>query len=82
MMTTTLTSKGQITIPKAVRDALHLACGDRVEFHVQNDSEALVRAVNTSVDQMFGRLRRPGQKAMSVAAMDQALRRRTQARQS
>jgi AbrB family looped-hinge helix DNA binding protein len=27
-----LTSKGQITIPKAVRDSLRLATGDRVEF--------------------------------------------------
>lgn len=32
MTEATLTSKGQITIPKAVRDALGLSTGDRVEF--------------------------------------------------
>ena len=32
MTTATLTSKGQITIPASVRDALHIGTGDRVEF--------------------------------------------------
>ena len=32
MTEATLTSKGQITIPKAVRDALGLTTGDRIEF--------------------------------------------------
>jgi AbrB family looped-hinge helix DNA binding protein len=32
MSTSTLTSKGQITIPAAVREALGVGAGDRVEF--------------------------------------------------
>ena len=32
MTTATVTSKGQITIPIAVREALHVSAGDRVEF--------------------------------------------------
>jgi len=32
MATATLTSKGQITVPKEVRDQLHLSTGDRVAF--------------------------------------------------
>ena len=32
MTTATVTSKGQITIPVQVRDALHVSAGDRVEF--------------------------------------------------
>lgn len=33
-MSTTLTSKGQVTIPKRIRDELHLLPGAAVEFSV------------------------------------------------
>lgn len=38
-----LTSKGQITIPKAVRDALGLRTGDAVLFHVENSVAMISR---------------------------------------
>lgn len=37
MSTATLTSKGQITIPKPVRDALGIEAGDRLEFFLRPD---------------------------------------------
>ena len=37
MSTATLTSKGQITIPKPIRDALGVEAGDRLEFLVRAD---------------------------------------------
>jgi AbrB family looped-hinge helix DNA binding protein len=39
----TVTSKGQITLPKAVRDALGLREGDRVVFRVDGDRAVLAR---------------------------------------
>lgn len=36
-MEATMTSKGQLTIPKAVRTALHLNAGDRIELFIRND---------------------------------------------
>lgn len=42
-MPTTMTIKGQVTIPKKVREALRLAPGDGVEFAVNADGEVVVR---------------------------------------
>lgn len=41
-MGTTLTSKGQVTIPKQVRDALDLTAGSEVEFAVNRDGEVVL----------------------------------------
>lgn len=38
-----LTSKGQVTVPKAVRDALGLEEGDQVVFHVEGNRAVLAR---------------------------------------
>ena len=43
-MATTITVKGQVTIPKHIRDALKLAPGSRVEFAVQDDKVVLYKA--------------------------------------
>ena len=41
-MPTTMTVKGQVTIPKKVRDALRLSPGDGVEFDVNRAGEVVV----------------------------------------
>jgi antitoxin PrlF len=41
-MATTLTSKGQVTIPKHIRDALHLPPGAAVEFSVNAGGEVVL----------------------------------------
>lgn len=41
-MATTMTVKGQVTIPKKVRDALRLAPGDGVEFGVNREGQVVV----------------------------------------
>lgn len=42
-MSTTLTSKGQVTIPKKIRDALHLLPGCEVEFSVSREGEVVLQ---------------------------------------
>ncbi|MEX0815001.1 MAG: AbrB/MazE/SpoVT family DNA-binding domain-containing protein [Dongiaceae bacterium] len=42
MPTATLTSKGQMTIPKVIRDELDLKPGDRVELNVLPDGRVLM----------------------------------------
>jgi len=44
-MSTTLTSKGQVTIPKRIRDALDLAPGSAVDFGVNRDGDVVIHKV-------------------------------------
>ena len=44
-MATTMTVKGQVTIPKKVRDALKLAPGDGVDFDVNREGQVVVHKV-------------------------------------
>lgn len=45
MPVSTLTSKYQATIPRAVRQALALGAGDRIEFLIERDGVRVRRAV-------------------------------------
>lgn len=49
MSTATVTSKGQTTIPKEVRDAAGLKAGDRIHFTVLADGTIILRVKNRSV---------------------------------
>jgi AbrB family looped-hinge helix DNA binding protein len=80
MVTATLTSKGQLTIPKAVRDSLRLHTGDRVAFVVHGDVEAVLKPVTKSVDEVFGRLHRPAQARRSIDDMKAAVAARMRSR--
>ncbi len=48
-MATTITVKGQVTIPKRVRDALQLKPGSHVEFAVENGRIVIRKADCTEV---------------------------------
>ncbi len=76
MALATLTSKGQVTIPKKVRDSLRLHAGDAIHFFITKDGDALLRPVTRKVDDVFGRLRKYGGKPVSVEEMDFAIKAR------
>ena len=46
-MTVRVTTKGQVTIPKHVRDRLGIRPGTKVEFEVAEDGRAYLRRVGT-----------------------------------
>ncbi len=79
MALATLTSKGQVTIPKAVRNSLHLLAGDKIEFVITEDKEALLRPVTRKVDDVFGRLHKPRRKPVSIDKMDAGIRQKMRA---
>jgi antitoxin PrlF len=68
MMTTdaTLTSKGQMTIPKAIRDSLGMKAGDRMTFTLMPDGIVVLRVKNKRVSDLGGTLHKKGRKALPV----------------
>lgn len=76
MPTATLTTKGQITIPREVRDHLGVDSGDRLSFTVQDDGSVVVRPLTRHVRELGGLLLRAGRRAVAVAEMDQGIARR------
>ena len=46
-MSTTVTTKGQVTIPKKIRDALKLLPGSAVEFAVNRAGEVVLQKTST-----------------------------------
>ena len=69
-MSATVTAKGQVTIPKPVRDLLGIAPGSRVDFRRAADgSVVLVRADDSNPASRFARLRGHAGTGMSTDAI-------------
>lgn len=68
-----ITSKGQITLPKEVRDRHRLKPGDAVEF-VERNGETIVKPKNLRAVDLIGILGPPPSgKSLSVEEMDEAI---------
>lgn len=73
-LTAKVTSKGQITIPKHVRESLKLQPGDKVRFEIGEDGCAQMRAMNRSIDDIVGMLKPYYDgPAISVEEMNEAI---------
>jgi len=56
-VTATLTSKGQVTIPKAIRDLLDLASQDLLIFTVRKPKEVVMTSIKTDLMSLRGALK-------------------------
>jgi antitoxin PrlF len=65
----TLTSKGQTTIPREIRDSLGLQPGDRMTFTLMPDGTVIMRAKTRSVMDVAGVLRKKGRKRVVIARL-------------
>lgn len=75
MAVATLTSKGQTTIPKEIRDLLGLSPGDKLDFVVESDGRVVLRPATLDVRALRGMLRKKGRKPVSLEQMDRAIAR-------
>lgn len=75
MNAATITSKGQITLPKGIRDHLGVSEGDQIHFIVGEHGDVRVRPMNKSLWDLKGRLKRPGMKPITLEEMDDAIAR-------
>lgn len=80
MPRSTLTSKGQITLPKEVRELFHLEPGDRLDFLIQDDGRVMLQPATVDVKELKGMLHRKGMTAVSIQEMQSAIRRRASRR--
>lgn len=62
----TLTSKGQTTIPKEIRDGLAMKTGDRMTFTLMPDATVIMRVKTRSVTDLAGALHKKGRKPVPV----------------
>ncbi len=75
MPVSTITSKGQTTIPGEIRRHLKLKPGDRVEFVVERDGKVVLVPATVDVAELKGLLA-PAPRRVSLEQMNAAIRRR------
>jgi len=80
-MFATLTSKGQITLPKEIRDRLGLDAGAMLDFQIMDDNTITARQVLPDARRIRGLLKSPHAAPPGVAQMDEAVARQLRAKQ-
>ena len=73
MPSSTLTSKGQTTIPREIRERLRIRPGDRLDFVAHDDGTVTLHARNRHVSELAGLLYRPGRKPATIRDMHDAV---------
>jgi AbrB family looped-hinge helix DNA binding protein len=68
-----LTTKGQITIPKEIRDHLGLQAGSQVEFVIDETGKVKLIPLNVPVEALSGILHQPGMRAATQEELETAI---------
>ena len=66
---TTMTTKGQVTVPREIRDRLGLKSGDKMAFTMLSDGTVVMRPKTRRLADLAGSLTRPGQPKVAVEDM-------------
>lgn len=69
----TITAKGQTTVPKEIRDRLKLKPGDRIEYVVDEQGRVILKARNLRAVDLAGFLGKPPGGPLTIEEMDDAI---------
>lgn len=75
MPTAKVTSKGQITLPREVREQLGVDKGDRVKFVIRDDGEVVIEPATLPLSTLRGCLKKGRQRVLSIEKMQDAIER-------
>jgi AbrB family looped-hinge helix DNA binding protein len=70
MLESTITAKGQTTVPAQIRETIGAGPGTRLVWHLMPDGTIIVRAKTKSILDMAGALKAPKRRHVPVAAMN------------
>ncbi|NER52427.1 MAG: AbrB/MazE/SpoVT family DNA-binding domain-containing protein [Symploca sp. SIO1A3] len=73
MLSETVSSKGEIVIPLAIRNHLKIQPGSKVAFVIDKEGRVKLIPLNVPVETLSGKLHRPGMKAATTEEMDLAI---------
>ncbi len=73
MPVSTLTSKGQLTVPQEIREELHLRKGQRIEFRVDAKRRLILEPLTNEIRKLKGMVRSPRKRAPSLAEIRRAI---------
>ncbi|MFO1298199.1 MAG: AbrB/MazE/SpoVT family DNA-binding domain-containing protein [Rubrivivax sp.] len=65
-----MTTKGQVTVPREIRDRLGLKSGDKMSFTMLSDGTVVMRPKTRRLAELAGSLTRPGQPKVAVEDMN------------
>ncbi len=67
---TTMTTKGQVTVPREIRDRLGLKSGDKMAFTMLSDGTVVMRPKTRRLADLAGSLTLPGQPKVAIEHMN------------
>lgn len=72
-MLVSITSKGQLTLPKGIREKLGLVLGSKLDFSIDADGSLRARPLRRGAADLFGILHDPDRASSTVRQMDEAV---------
>jgi len=76
MNVSTLTRKGQVTIPGKIRKLLGLRTGDKVEFIIEENNRVVLRPVIKRVKEVYGKLEGKGKRKFLLEEIKKQMKER------